>query len=223
MGTTGLVAQAAGAGQEQKASLVLAQSCILALALACTLIVLHPLWLGLGLSLMAASGDTTALADSYATIRMVSAPAVLVTYAVVGWFIGHQNTRWRAYHSLLSSNRDLFIRTVCLLFCFAFFTATGNKLGSDVLAANTLMMQLVLMAAYAMDGFALSAEALSGNRLGARDLRGFYQVVRCCSFWCARPHPLFVLSDAKQNWRLATGYFDTRTRKHQEIWPLAQA
>jgi len=253
MGTTGLVAKAMGAGKEQEAALILAQSCILAVALALAVIVLHPLWLGLGFILMAAESGVSALADSYATIRIFSAPAVLLTYAIVGWFIGRQNTRWPmlivvltnavnigldflliiklqmfsdgaaiatviaeymgcvvalygvwrnlphargpkfydqlkswpAYQRLLRSNRDLFVRTVCLLFSFAFFTAMGDKLGGNVLAANTLMMQLVLMAAYGMDGFAFAAEALSGNRLGARDLPGFYQSVRYCSFWCA--------------------------------------
>jgi MATE family multidrug resistance protein len=90
-----------------------------------------------------------------------------------------------SYQRLLRSNRDLFIRTLCLLFSFAFFTAMGDKQGSNILAANALMMQLVLMAAYGMDGFAFAAEALAGNKLGARDLAGFYKVVRYCSFWCA--------------------------------------
>ena len=251
MGTTGLVAKAMGAGNEQEATLVLAQSCLLAVALAITVIVLNPLWLSLGFALMSAQPGITSLADSYATIRIFSAPAVLVTYAIVGWFIGRQNTRWpmvivvltnilnialdflfiielqmfsdgaaiatviaeyagcalalyavwrslparpdsvfylklkrwRAYQRLLRSNRDLFVRTIFLLFSFAFFTAMGDKFGSDTLAANTLMMQLVMMAAYAMDGFAFAAEALSGTRLGARDLPGFYQAVRYCSFW----------------------------------------
>jgi len=247
------VAKAMGAGKESDAALVLAQSGVLALALAVGVVVFHPFLLSLGFLLMSAQADITLLADSYASIRISSAPAVLVTYAIVGWFIGRQNTRWpmlivvltnsvnigldflfiielelyadgaalatviaeymgcglalygawrnwprrlapefftklkspAAYQRLLRSNRDLFIRTICLLFSFAFFTAMGDKLGSDVLAANTLMMQLVLMAAYGMDGFAFAAEALAGNSLGARNLAEFYRVVRYCSFWCA--------------------------------------
>ena len=253
MGTTGLVAKAMGAGEQQEAALILAQSCILAIILAIAVTALHPLWLGLGFTLMAAQADIASLADSYATIRLSSAPAVLVTYAIVGWFIGRADTRWPmiivvttnavnigldflfiiklqmfsdgaalatviaeylgcalalygvwrnfpralgsgfyaklkswpAYQRLLRSNINLFVRTICLLFSFAFFTAMGDKLGSDILASNALMMQLVLMAAYGMDGFAFAAEALTGNRLGARDLKGFYQAVRYCSYWCA--------------------------------------
>ncbi len=43
-----------------------------------------------------------------------------------------------AYRRLLRSSRHLFLRTVSLLFSFAFFTAMGEKLGSDTLAANSL-------------------------------------------------------------------------------------
>ncbi len=252
MGTTGLVAKATGAGNVSGANIVLGQSSVLALVLSVAVLLFHPQLLGLGFLLMSAQADTTVLAESYATIRISSAPAVLLTYAIVGWFIGRQDTRWpmlivvltnvinigldflfivqlnmysdgaalatviaeytgcglalygvwrnltrtaapqffaelkslRAYQRLLRSNRDLFIRTLCLLFSFAFFTAMGDKQGGNVLAANALMMQLVLMAAYGMDGFAFAAEALSGNKLGARDLKGFYKVVRYCSFWC---------------------------------------
>jgi MATE family multidrug resistance protein len=94
MGTTGLVAKAMGAGEQQEAALILAQSCILAIILAIVVTALHPLWFGLGFTLMAAQAYITSLADSYATIRVSSAPAVLVTYAIVGWFIGRANTRW---------------------------------------------------------------------------------------------------------------------------------
>lgn len=252
MGTTGLVAKAMGAGNVSGANLVLGQSSALALVLSAAVLLFHPLLLGLGFLLMSAQADVAVMAESYAAIRISSAPAVLLTYAIVGWFIGRQDTRWpmlivvltnvinigldflfivelnmysdgaalatviaeytgcslalfgvwrnlprtgapqffaelkslRSYQRLLRSNRDLFIRTLCLLFSFAFFTAMGDKQGGDILAANALLMQLVLMAAYGMDGFAFAAEALSGNKLGARDLAGFYKVVRYCSFWC---------------------------------------
>lgn len=90
-----------------------------------------------------------------------------------------------AYQQLLRSNRHLFLRTVSLLFSFAFFTAMGDKLGKDTLAANTLLMQLIMLAAYGMDGFAFAAEGLAGTRLGARDLTGFYSAVARCALWCA--------------------------------------
>ena len=73
---------------------ILAQSGVLALFLGLAVILAHPLWLELGFALMAPAREILPLADSYATIRIYSAPAVLMTYTVVGWFIGRQNTRW---------------------------------------------------------------------------------------------------------------------------------
>ena len=72
---------------------------------------------------------------------------------------------------------------MCLLFSFAFFTAQGENFGSEVLAANALMLQLLMLAAYGMDGFAFAAEGLVGQRLGGRDLDGFLKAVKRCSVW----------------------------------------
>ncbi len=251
MGTTGLVARAEGAGDTLGSILVLMRSAILALMLAVLVIALHRPLIHIGLLLMSPAEDLMSLAQSYAHIRIASAPAVLVTYTIVGWFIGRQNTRWpmlivvvtnlvnigldflfivglemnsdgaalatviaeylgciiaifavwkqlpiaelsgikehlmnvSAYKQLLKSNRHLFIRTICLLFSFAFFTAQGENFGSEVLAANALMLQLLMLAAYGMDGFAFAAEGLVGHRLGGRDLDGFQRAVTRCSLW----------------------------------------
>lgn len=253
MGTTGLVAKAVGAGRRMDALLVLAQSSLLALTIALLVVLLHPIWLDASLALMSVSEPLGALANSYASIRIYSAPAVLTTYACIGWFIGNRNTRWpllivvttnicnigldflfivglqmasdgaamatviseylgcalaffgvwrnlparpnsqfygalrswAAYRSLLTNSRHLFVRTSCLLFSFAFFTAMGEKLGPDILAANTILMQLLMLGAYSMDGFAYAAEALTGTRIGAKDLQGFYSAAKLCAAWCA--------------------------------------
>jgi len=91
----------------------------------------------------------------------------------------------RAYRTLLVSNANLFVRTLCLLASFAFFTAMGDKLGSDTLAANALLLHLIMLAAYGLDGFAFAAEGLTGNALGARNLGNFFAAVRRCAIWCA--------------------------------------
>ena len=66
MGTTGLVARATGAGQTDRATLILAQSAVLALGLAALVILLHPLWLGGGFALMAPQAELLPLAERYA-------------------------------------------------------------------------------------------------------------------------------------------------------------
>lgn len=89
----------------------------------------------------------------------------------------------RALQSVVSLNGNLMIRTLCLLFCFLFFTAVGARQSDDVLAANAILLQLVLLAAFALDGLAHAAESLCGYSIGQRNLDSFRETVRACMIW----------------------------------------
>lgn len=64
-------------------------------------------------------------------------------------------------------NRDIFIRTLCLVAVFTYFTKASSAAGDTVLAANTLLLQLFTLFSYFMDGFAYAGEALAGRYYGA--------------------------------------------------------
>jgi len=66
-------------------------------------------------------------------------------------------------------NTDIFIRTLALVFVFSFFTAESAVYGDDILAANTILLQLWVILAYSVDGFAFAAESLVGKFIGAKD------------------------------------------------------
>lgn len=66
-----------------------------------------------------------------------------------------------------SVNRDIFIRTVCLIFTFSFFTAVSAQQGDLILAANTILLQLWFIVSYGIDGFAFAAESLVGRFKGS--------------------------------------------------------
>ncbi|MDZ7685994.1 MAG: MATE family efflux transporter [Gammaproteobacteria bacterium] len=66
-------------------------------------------------------------------------------------------------------NRDIMIRTLCLIFAFAWFTNQGAQSGDTVLAANAILMQFVSFSAFFLDGFALASETLVGNAVGGND------------------------------------------------------
>ena len=70
---------------------------------------------------------------------------------------------------MLRINRDIMVRTLCLIFAFAWFTDQGARFGDTILAANMLLMQFVTFAAFFLDGFALAAESLVGQAVGAND------------------------------------------------------
>ncbi|MBQ6422542.1 MAG: MATE family efflux transporter [Prevotella sp.] len=71
--------------------------------------------------------------------------------------------------SFFSANRDIFLRTLCLVSVNLFFTAAGSRQGAMMLSVNTLLMTFFTLFSYVMDGFAYAGEALAGRYFGARD------------------------------------------------------
>lgn len=65
-------------------------------------------------------------------------------------------------------SRDIFIRTLCLVFVFTFFTNESSALGKDILAANSILLQFFLILGFGIDGFAFAAESLVGKHKGAK-------------------------------------------------------
>ncbi len=142
-----------------------------------------------------------------------------IGFAVAAWLVwrqlGHINSRhmsWRQSQSiireLLSVNGYLFIRTLLLLFSFAFVTAQSANISTDVLAANTILLQYVTLLAYFLDGFAHAAEASTGEAIGQRQEKHFYQVVNAAAiyslilaclasggFYCLQDYYLRALTD----------------------------
>ncbi len=82
-----------------------------------------------------------------------------------------------------SVNSDIFIRTLLLIFALTFFTAKSAGFGEDLLAANSILMQLWLLIAYGVDGFAFAAESLTGRYTGASDLNNLKKVIRGVFLW----------------------------------------
>ena len=90
-----------------------------------------------------------------------------------------------ALMQLMSANGNIFIRTLCLVFSLAYFTALSAKMGEVVLAANAILLHLQSIMAYGLDGFAHAAEALTGSSYGAGKRREFIRSVKLTSFWAA--------------------------------------
>ena len=84
---------------------------------------------------------------------------------------------------MLLVNHYIFIRTLSLIFVFAFFTHQGAGQGDSVLAANAVLMNFYLMMALGIDGFAIASETLSGKYIGARDRKSFWLYVKLSFLW----------------------------------------
>jgi len=251
MGTTALTARAHGQRSAQQLKLILAQSIGLGLLIALLIIAFSNPLIRFGLWLIEPPTITSELALTYSEIRIFSAPAVLVNFAILGWFIGRQKTKpalwvtlftnimniifdvifiigldmksegaalatvlaeylglmlalrflsrelayipatldwdklkqFRQYKELLNINRYIFFRTITLLCCFGFFTAQGAGFGNTILAANAILLNLLLITSHGLDGFAHAAEAMIGETVGRRDKKQLHEVLIACGYW----------------------------------------
>ena len=251
MGTGGLTAQAFGARDGDEVRACLARAAIIAAPVSLALILVqYPVSLA-ALALVDASAAVEDLALAYFSVRIWGAPATLMNFALLGWFIGCRQAQAALWHQLFlngvnivldlvfvlglgwdvegvaaatviaefgamglglwlarpilrrvggafvrerildraelrrtfSLSVDIFVRTVCLVFAFAYFTARGAAFGDVVLAANAILLNFQTFMAHALDGFAHAAEALGGGAVGARDRREFRDAVRTSALW----------------------------------------
>ncbi len=89
----------------------------------------------------------------------------------------------RAYAAFFAINAHLFIRTMALMFTFAFITAQGARLGGLVLAANAILINVQHLTAFALDGFAHAAEALVGKAVGEKRRDALERSVQLALKW----------------------------------------
>ena len=83
----------------------------------------------------------------------------------------------------LNISGDIFIRTCCLVFSHAVFTAKSATLSDTVLAVNTILLQFINLMSYAIDGFAFAAESLIGKYKGAQDMRNLKKTTHQIFLW----------------------------------------
>lgn len=79
---------------------------------------------------------------------------------------GNKVIGWKHFFSV---NRDVFLRTACIVTVNLLFSAMGARQGDNILAANTLLMTFFTVYSYFLDGFAYAGEAICGNAFGAGD------------------------------------------------------
>ncbi|MEM7619909.1 MAG: MATE family efflux transporter [Pseudomonadota bacterium] len=83
----------------------------------------------------------------------------------------------------IAVNTDIMIRTLCLLFAFAFLTAQSAGMDDVTLAANAILLGFLHISAYFLDGFAFAAERFVGRSIGAGRRDEFYAAVYLSSVW----------------------------------------
>ena len=88
MSTTGLAAQASGAGDDNELRATLARALGLAVIAGIICVALGGMIAGLALAIMDGDAVVEGHAETYFTIRVLAAPAALANTAILGWFFG---------------------------------------------------------------------------------------------------------------------------------------
>ena len=130
MGTTGIVSQAHGAGDEQGIREGLTRSLLFVFIISLSLLVMQTPILRFALWLMQPEAEVAHFVSQYFRVCIWGAPAMLATYSLTGWFIGMQDTRTPMWMSILQN----ILNILCtLLFVFVFdLGVRGVALGTVV-------------------------------------------------------------------------------------------
>ena len=99
----------------------------------------------------------------------------------------------KSMRQFFSINGDIIIRTFCLVAVYTFFTKASADTGdANILAVNTILLQLFTLFSYMNDGFAYAAEALTGRFIGARDSHSLRRCIKLCLIWCFAVSFIFI-------------------------------
>ncbi len=91
---------------------------------------------------------------------------------------------WAPLREFFGVNSDIIIRSFCNVCVYSFFTASSARMGDkNILAVNTLLLELFTLFSYMTDGFAYAAEALTGRFVGARDRDSLKRCIYLCIRW----------------------------------------
>jgi len=245
MATTGLVAQAHGAQDEDQLLHHFGRAFLISLTIGAVILLVQTPLIAISLNLLGAGPEVKHNAQIYCGIRIWSAPAALANYTILGYLLGRQRartalllqaainivnvavalalvlgqhwgvagiatatctaewsgcllglgimlfygahpsrTRWSeimhgpSLRHLFALNRDILLRTLSLVAAYAWFTRTGARSGDAILAANAVLLNFHMIAAYALDGFANAAEALVGESVGAKRIADYRSVLK---------------------------------------------
>lgn len=118
--------------------------------------------------------------------------ALLVAIALIKKQLAQHQVNWRwllpnkaQFLSLLSLNRDIFIRSLLLQLCFSFMTFYGARLGETTLAVNAVLLNFLMLVSFALDGIAYAAEAKVGQAKGESSEAKVKIWVNLSLFWGA--------------------------------------
>jgi len=139
--------------------------------------------------------DGVALASVIAEYFGLAVALTILTHHRVGLNIFIQDHHTHLHkQNWFQLHGNIFIRTLCLIFCIAFFTAQGAKQGEIVLAANAILVNFIVLVAFVLDGFANAVEVITGQAIGQKNKYRLKQGLVLSVIWSFAIACLFSLS-----------------------------
>jgi len=134
MGTTGPTAQARGAGNHAEVRVMIKRALLLAGVIGGVLIALQLPILTLAFLFIDASAEVEQYARQYFLIRVWALPAVLGTYAIIGWFYGLRDARIPLVIQVVTNSINI---ALDLLFVFGFGWGVAGVAIASLIAEYT--------------------------------------------------------------------------------------
>lgn len=134
LGSSGMAAQAYGAGDSSQLSDVFYRGLAVSAALSVVVLALHGVAGDAVIGFMDAEESAAGLAGLYVSICVWGAPAVLGTYVLSGWLLGMQNSRGPMWMALVTNIVNI---SCSLVFVFGFGMDIGGVATGTVVAQWT--------------------------------------------------------------------------------------
>jgi len=80
-------------------------------------------------------------------------------------------------------SRDVTIRSLALVFAYAWFAAAGSRAGEVILSANAVLLNILMISGFFLDGIGQAAEQLCGKSVGANWRPAFERALRLSMRW----------------------------------------
>ncbi len=232
--TNAITAQAVGQNDHQKILLAGLRSALVALAIAVVILFLQYPIQKFGFAILSGSPDIEAFGVDYFNGRIWGAPAVLLNFVLIGWFMGQEKSAlvlaislvgngsnaildylminrwgwesmgaglatalsqylallvaligvaltvnwqvlptalkevfdWQALKSTVILKGNILIRYLAMITAYSIFTNLSAGMGTEVVAANGLLLQIVLLSQFTINGIGLTTQTLIGNFKG---------------------------------------------------------